>query len=140
MIELEKIVKSYGPIKALNGLTLSVPKGSLFGLLGPNGAGKTTSLKILSTLLAPDSGKVNVAGVDALRDPRSVRRRIGYVAQEVAIDKILTGRELLQLQGGLYHLPIGEREKQISELIIFLDIGALPSPVCKTIPVPFITL
>ena len=98
LIDLQKLEKSYGTVKALKGLDLKVPKGSLFGLLGPNGAGKTTTLRIICTLLAPDSGKVNVAGFNALSNPREVRRELGYVSQEVAIDKILTGRELLEFQ------------------------------------------
>ncbi|MDA0726448.1 MAG: ATP-binding cassette domain-containing protein, partial [Cyanobacteria bacterium] len=108
VIDLENVSKRYGKgekaVDALNGLNLQVPGGSLFGLLGPNGAGKTTTLRILATLLAPSSGRVQVAGLDALTDPRGVRERLGYVAQEVALDKILSGRELLQLQGDLYHL------------------------------------
>ena len=125
-IELEGLHKSYGsgkrtqPVRALEGLNLSVPKGALFGLLGPNGAGKTTTLRILCTLLAPDRGSVRVAGLDALADPRGVRKRLGFVAQEVAIDKILSGRELLQLQGDLYHLPRSRRDQRIDELIALL--------------------
>jgi ABC-2 type transport system ATP-binding protein len=94
-----------------------VPEACLFGLLGPNGAGKTTAMRILATLLGPDRGSVQVAGVDALEDPRAVRRLLGYVAQEVAIDKILTGRELLQLQGDLYHLGRSDRNQRIDDLI-----------------------
>ncbi len=117
MIELKQLEKSYGTVQALKGLSLNVPRGSLYGLLGPNGAGKTTTLRILCTLLAPDSGTVSVAGLDALSDPRAVRLELGYVAQEVAIDKILTGRELLQLQGDLYHLRSSDRDERIAELI-----------------------
>ena len=104
MITLEHISKRYGGITALDGISLEVPKGCLYGLLGPNGAGKTTALRILCTLLAPDQGRVVIAGVDALADPRGARQQLGYVAQEVAIDKILSGRELLELQASLYHL------------------------------------
>ena len=117
LIELRQLSKAYGDVSALAGLDLDVPEACLYGLLGPNGAGKTTALRILATLLAPDSGQVHIDGVDALKDPRAVRRRLGYVAQEVAIDKILTGRELLQLQGDLFHLPRRLRDEQIDDLI-----------------------
>ena len=102
---------------ALNGLNLEVPKGSLYGLLGPNGAGKSTALRIICTLLSPDSGHVEVGGRDALVEEKETRRRLGYVAQDVAIDKILTGRELLQLQGDLYHLDRKHKRNRIEDLI-----------------------
>ena len=117
MIELRQLSKAYGAVTALSNLDLSVPEGCLYGLLGPNGAGKTTTLRILATLLAPDGGSVQVDGVDALKHPREVRRLLGYVAQEVAIDKILSGRELLQLQGDLYHLSRADRDHRIEDLI-----------------------
>ena len=117
LIELRQLSKAYGDVSALAGLDLDVPEACLYGLLGPNGAGKTTALRILATLLAPDSGQVHIDGVDALKDPRAVRRRLGYVAQEVAIDKTLTGRELLQLQGDLFHLPKRLRDEHIEDLI-----------------------
>ena len=128
MIELHRLNKRYNApkglsISALNNLSLQVPAGSLYGLLGPNGAGKSTALRILCTLLAPDSGTVRVAGLDALADPRGVRRLLGYVAQDVAIDKILTGRELLQLQGYLYHLPRRQRNRRMAELIDLMGMG-----------------
>jgi ABC-2 type transport system ATP-binding protein len=127
LIELQHLSKRYGggrksqPVEALDDLCLSVPAGCLYGLLGPNGAGKTTALRILCTLLAPDAGSVQVAGIDALAEPRAVRRLLGYVAQEVALDKILTGRELLQLQGDLYHLRTANRDGRIVELIGLLS-------------------
>lgn len=126
MIELQHLSKQFGggsslaSVQALDDLCLSVPEGCLFGLLGPNGAGKTTALRILCTLLAPDAGSVTVAGLDVLTQPRAVRRLLGYVAQEVAIDKILSGRELLTLQGDLYHLAAAERQGRIGELIALL--------------------
>ena len=116
-IQLKDLYKSYGSVRALDGLSLKVPKGTLYGLLGPNGAGKGTTLRIICTLLAPDSGDVEVAGNNALIEEKEIRRRLGYVAQEVAIDKILTGRELLQLQGDLYHLNKNRKTKRIEELI-----------------------
>ncbi|MEB3335534.1 MAG: ATP-binding cassette domain-containing protein [Cyanobacteriota bacterium] len=126
MIELHHLKKRFDggrkstPVQALDDLSLEVPRGCLFGLLGPNGAGKTTALRILCTLLAPDAGEVRLAGVNVLTDPRSARRQLGYVAQEVAIDKILSGRELLELQGNLYHLSqplIDERLRELTTLL-----------------------
>jgi len=137
LIDLQHLSKSYGnakapPVQALDDLSLSVPQGSLYGLLGPNGAGKTTTLRILCTLLAPDSGSVRVAGLDALEHPRQVRRLLGYVAQEVAIDKILTGRELLALQGDLYHLPPVERDHRIASLEDLLGMAGWIDRRCGT--------
>ena len=123
LIELRKISKAYGSVTALRELDLTVPEGCLYGLLGPNGAGKTTAMRILATLLAPDGGSVHVGGVDGLAEPRAVRQLMGYVAQEVAIDKILSGRELLQLQGDLYHLQRQDRETRIADLIERLAMG-----------------
>ena len=123
LIELRNISKTYGNVTALRELDLTVPEGCLYGLLGPNGAGKTTAMRILATLLAPEQGSVHVDGVDALADPRAVRRLLGYVAQDVAIDKILSGRELLQLQGDLYHLRRGHRDERIADLIRRLDMA-----------------
>ena len=123
LVELKDLVKSYGSIKALNGLSLNIPKGCLFGLLGPNGSGKSTTLRILCTLISPDSGQVNIDGVNVLENSRLVRSKLGYVAQEVAIDKILTGRELLTLQGDLYHMPVKQRNVRIDELITRLDMN-----------------
>jgi ABC-2 type transport system ATP-binding protein len=126
LIELHHLRKRFGghrkstPVLALDDLSLQVPSGCLYGVLGPNGAGKTTAIRILCTLLAPDSGDVTVAGHDALADPRAVRRLLGYVAQEVAIDKILTGRELLRLQANLYHLRASDTDVRLKELISLL--------------------
>ena len=122
-IQLRDLYKSYGPVMALDGLNLKVPKGSLYGLLGPNGAGKSTALRIICTLLSPDSGHVEVGGHNVLLEEKETRRRLGYVAQDVAIDKILTGRELLQLQGDLYHLDKKYKKKRIEELIERLDMN-----------------
>jgi len=121
VIRLEGIRKSYGAVQALKDLHLDVPLGSVYGLLGPNGAGKTTALAILCTLMAPDEGGVWVDGVDALANPRLARCRLGYVAQEAALDKILTGREMLHLHGALYHLNRATTGRRIQELATQLD-------------------
>ncbi len=97
------LVKTYpGDVRALDGLSLSVEPGAVFGLLGPNGAGKSTTVKILTTLSRPDSGSATVAGHDVLREPGPTRRAIGSVSQRSAIDPEATGRENLALQGRLF--------------------------------------
>ena len=98
----------------------------------PNGAGKTTCLRILCTLLSPDSGEVSIAGINALNDPRAAREQLGYVAQEVAIDKILTGRELLQLQASLYHLDPAAALHRIDELTELLGMAEWLDRRCGT--------
>ena len=123
LVEIKDLFKTYGDVQALNGLSLDIPKGSLFGLLGPNGSGKSTTIKILCTLLSPDSGQILISGINALEESRAVRRKLGYVSQEVSIDKILTGRELLELQGDLYHLPSNTRNVRIEELISRLEMS-----------------
>ncbi len=104
-IFVENLQKSYGSVTAIKNISFQVAAGEIFGLLGPNGAGKTTTLKIICTLTNPDGGRVEISGVSAIDNPRHARQKLGYVAQEVAIDKVLTGRELLELQAALYHLP-----------------------------------
>jgi ABC-2 type transport system ATP-binding protein len=102
---VEHLQKRYGEIAAVQDVSFQVEAGKIFGLLGPNGAGKTTTLRCLCTLSAPDAGRLEVAGVSVLDQPKLTRQLLGYIAQEVALDKVLTGRELLQLQAALYHLP-----------------------------------
>ncbi len=117
---IENLRKSYGDVQAVKDISFTVQPGEIFGLLGPNGAGKTTTIRCLCTLARPDGGKIEVGGISALASPKAVRQRLGYVAQEVAIDKVLTGRELLKLQAALYHLPkkaIGDRIEQLVEVL-----------------------
>ena len=120
-IKIKNLTKSYADLKALNKVTINIEEGSLFGILGPNGAGKTTLLKILSTLIAPDSGEVLINKIDLIKQPKEVRKLIGYVAQEIALDKILTGRELLDFQADLYHMEKSNKFKRIQFLIEQLD-------------------
>ena len=100
----EALVKTYKEVRALDGLDLEIPEGSVLGVLGPNGAGKTTCVRVLTTLLKPDSGRAVVAGIDVLRDPQAVRERIGVSGQYAAVDEDLTGYENLDMVGRLYHL------------------------------------
>jgi len=102
---IENLQKRYGSVTAVKDVTLKVEPGEIFGLLGPNGAGKTTTLRCLCTLSTPDSGLIEVSGISVLDNPKAARQLLGYVAQEVALDKVLTGLELLELQAALYHLP-----------------------------------
>jgi ABC-2 type transport system ATP-binding protein len=104
-IEAQGLVKNYGDVKALDGLDLEVEAGTVFGLLGPNGAGKSTTVRILTTLSRPDSGRATVAGIDVLEDPQRVRHAIGVVGQKMGADREATGRENLVLQGELYSIP-----------------------------------
>ncbi len=103
-IEARDLVKTYGTVTALDHLSLTVPEGTVLGLLGPNGAGKTTALRILTTLLRPDSGAATVAGIDVLANPARARDIIGVSGQNAAVDEYLTGFENLDMIGRLYHL------------------------------------
>ncbi|MEJ7724128.1 MAG: ATP-binding cassette domain-containing protein [Ilumatobacteraceae bacterium] len=103
-IVAHELVKTYGDVCALDSLSLSVPEGTVLGLLGPNGAGKTTALRVLTTLLRPDSGSAAVAGIDVLADPDRAREVIGVSGQNAAVDEYLTGFENLDMIGRLYHL------------------------------------
>lgn len=114
---IQNLQKSYGNTKAVKDVSFQVEPGEIFGLLGPNGAGKTTTIRCLCTLAMPDAGKIEVSGISVINNPKQARQRIGYVAQEVALDKILTGRELLQLQAALYHLP-GKLAKERIETML----------------------
>jgi ABC-2 type transport system ATP-binding protein len=121
---IEKLQKRYGSVEAVKSVSLQVEPGEIFGLLGPNGAGKTTTLRCLCTLAEPDAGEIEVSGISVIKDPRSARQRLGYVAQEVAIDKVLTGRELLQLQAALYHLPRAVARDRIDTVLTLLGLQA----------------
>ncbi len=121
---IEQLQKHYGTVKAVRDVSLQVEAGEIFGLLGPNGAGKTTTLRCLCTLTEPDAGRIEVSGISAIAQPKLARQKLGYVAQEVALDKVLTGRELLELQAALYHLPrptIKDRIKTVVELLGLQD-------------------
>jgi ABC-2 type transport system ATP-binding protein len=115
----ENLIKTYdkGKIRALDGLSLDVEEGTVLGVLGPNGAGKTTTVRILATLLSPDSGKASVAGIDVIKDPGKVREVIGLSGQYAAVDETLTGWDNLTMFSRLYHLSTSASKKRASELL-----------------------
>ncbi|TYL55315.1 ATP-binding cassette domain-containing protein [Nocardioides sp. BGMRC 2183] len=117
MIRASGLTKHYGSVKALQGLDLEVPEGKVLALLGPNGAGKTTAVRCLTTLLVPDAGSAEVAGVDVLKDPVGVRSRIGLSGQYAAVDEHLTGYENLVMVGRLYHLGKARAQERARELL-----------------------
>jgi ABC-2 type transport system ATP-binding protein len=116
-IRVERLTKEFGEVKALAGIDLEVPVGTIFGLLGPNGAGKTTTIRILATVIEPTAGRAEVLGLDVVHDAKAVRRRIGLAGQYAAVDGNLTGRENLRLIGKLVHLPRREIAVRASELL-----------------------
>jgi len=116
-IHAEGLVKTFGDVRALDGVDLDVPEGTVLGLLGPNGAGKTTTVRVLTTLLKPDSGRAVVAGIDVLKHPNEVRRSIGLSGQFAAVDEYLTGRENLQMVGQLYQMNAKSAKARAGELL-----------------------
>jgi ABC-2 type transport system ATP-binding protein len=116
-IEVHELRKSYGEVRAICGIDLAAPAGSVLGLLGPNGAGKTTAVRILTTLLPPDGGSARVAGLDVVRDAAKLRSQIGLAGQYAAVDENLTGRENLEMVGRLYHLGRASSLERADELL-----------------------
>jgi ABC-2 type transport system ATP-binding protein len=122
-IEIRNLKKTYGEKTVVENLTLDVEQGEVFGLLGPNGAGKTTTIRTVLTLLKPTAGRVMVWGFDVAAQPREVRQVLGYVPQEKAVDRYLTGREHLALVADLYHLTRPEAKKRIEEVLELVDLS-----------------
>jgi ABC-2 type transport system ATP-binding protein len=119
VIRIRGLTKRYGAVEAVAGIDLDVPTGTLTGVLGPNGAGKSTTLRMLTGMLAPTSGTIEVEGIDVVRDPMAVKRITGYVPESGAVFETLTGREYLTLVAELYRLPVAEatgRARQLEEL------------------------
>jgi ABC-2 type transport system ATP-binding protein len=121
-VSIQNLSKNYGTVPAVKDVSFQVEHGEIFGLLGPNGAGKTTTIRCLCTLAKPDRGSIELDGISVVEQPREARKRLGYVAQEVALDPILTGRELLELQAALYHIPKVEARQRIEVLLELLDL------------------
>ncbi|AZP20059.1 ATP-binding cassette domain-containing protein [Streptomyces aquilus] len=131
-IYAEGLVKTFGDVRALDGVDLDVPEGTVLGLLGPNGAGKTTAVRCLTTLLRPDSGSAVVAGIDVLKHPDAVRRSIGLSGQFAAVDEYLTGRENLQMVGRLYQMRAKAAKARAAELLEQFDLADAADRPTKT--------
>ena len=131
-IYAEGLVKTFGDVKALDGVDLDVPEGTVLGLLGPNGAGKTTAVRCLTTLLRPDRGRAEVAGLDVLKHPNEVRRSIGLSGQFAAVDEYLTGRENLQMVGQLYQMKARAAKARADELLEQFDLADAADRTAKT--------
>ena len=131
-IVTEGLRRSFGAVRAVDGVDLAAPAGTVLGLLGPNGAGKTTIVRILTTLLPPDAGSARVAGYDVVRDAAALRSVIGLAGQYAAVDENLTGRENLELVGRLYHLRGAEARRRADEMLERFELTDADSRTVKT--------
>ncbi|MEX2420988.1 MAG: ATP-binding cassette domain-containing protein, partial [Actinomycetota bacterium] len=130
-IEAEGLVKSFGKVRALDGVDMVAREGTVFGLLGPNGAGKTTAIRILSTLIRPDSGRAAVGGYDVERQPREVRRLIGLTGQNAAVDELLSGKENLYMIGRLLGMRASEARARATQLLEDFDLTDAATKLAK---------
>ena len=132
MILAEDLHKSFKETQALSGLDLAAEEGTVLGILGPNGAGKTTAVRILTTLLTPDSGRATVAGLDVAKDAQELRAHIGLAGQYAAVDENLTGHENLEMVGRLYHMGKGPSRERATELIEHFELGFATDRLVRT--------
>ncbi len=121
-IQTDSLVKRYGTQTAVDNVSITVEDGEIFGFLGTNGAGKSTTMMILTTLLKPTSGSAHVVGYDVVANPKQVRKNIGYVQQDTAVDEFLSGRDNLALQARLSHIPAGIRSARIDDMLAMVDL------------------
>ena len=131
-IEAQGLTKSFGDVRALDGIDLCAPQGTILGLLGPNGAGKTTAVRILTTLLPPDGGSARVAGLDVVKDAAALRAQIGLAGQYAAVDENLTGFENLEMVGQLYHLGRKSARERSRELLERFELTDAADRLAKT--------
>jgi ABC-2 type transport system ATP-binding protein len=131
-VVVEGLVKTFGSTRALDGVSFSLPTGTVLGLLGPNGAGKTTAVRVLTTLLKPEAGRATVLGMDVVQQAEAVRKVIGLAGQYAAVDERLTGRENLRMVGRLYHLPKAEVTARADALLERFELSGAADRVSKT--------
>jgi len=117
VVSVRDLVRTFGSVRALDGVSLDVPAGIVYGLLGPNGAGKTTLIRVLTTLLVPDAGTASVAGIDVVAHPTRARGRIGLAGQFAAVDEYLTGHENVEMVGRLYGLSRREARRRTDDVL-----------------------
>ena len=122
MIHVEQLVKKFGEVAAVDGVSFDVSAGEIFAFLGPNGAGKTTTIQMLTTLLVPTSGTIAIDGMNPARSPHEVRRRFGIVFQDPSLDGELTAYENMELHGVLYHVPRRVRTQRIEQLLTLFEL------------------
>jgi ABC-2 type transport system ATP-binding protein len=131
IIHVEKLLKRYGDLVAVDGISFTVRSGEIFAFLGPNGAGKTTTIKMLTTLLKPTSGNITIDGLDPTRDSIGVRRRFGIVFQDPSLDNELTAVENLELHASLYAIPRAQRQDRIEQLLRLFELWERRNSVVK---------
>src|SRR4029453_13481556 len=122
MIQVENLVKTYGEVKAVDGISLPVAAGEIFAFLGPNGAGKTTTIQMLTTLITPTKGSIRIDGQDPRVNPHNARTRFGIGFQDPSLDSELTGYENMDLHGVLYHVPRRTRQPRIEMLLKLFEL------------------
>jgi len=132
MIHVENLVKTFGEVTAVNGVSFDVHAGEIFAFLGPNGAGKTTTIQMLTTLVRPDSGQIAIDGLDPKVQPHDVRRRFGIVFQDPSLDSELTAYENMELHGVLYHVPRRTRHERIERLLTIFELWERRDAYVKT--------
>lgn len=121
-IEIKNLSKYYGEVKAVDGITLSVKSGRVFGFLGPNGAGKSTTIKLLTTLIPPSSGTLTILGIDAIKNPLEIRHKIGVVLQQPSYEPTLSVEKSLDKYGMMWNIPKNERKKRLEKLLQEFDL------------------
>lgn len=130
---LENVQKVYNNVTVVNGLSFSIEPGEMFGLLGPNGAGKSTTIRMLTTLTRPSSGKINVAGYDVIEQSSQVKRQIGVVLQQVSVDADLSVWENMEFHGRLHHIPNPERKQRIEQWLDYVQLADRRNALVKTL-------